>query len=326
MMFNKVAIGITNRCNLHCFTCNREVLTNYRYNDEMSVELIESIVEQSNEMIYIGEMGDFIFHPKSLEIADLTINKHKKLMRTDTNGNLSNDDYWKELGKITKGTCSSIRFMVDDLENDHHRIGTNIELVKHNMRLFIEAGGNAHVKTILFNFNYDKINKMRDFFKSIGVAHYYTIRSRTYLDEGYLSAPPEIKSTLELCDVIYSAKKHPKVDECPWGKYKMCYINEYGELKVCCHLVFEGLVFADGIDSVVSNHIGPKMFDDLLEMYHRNKDLINLNNPGVTMSSAWNNEFNQTLINNPNDFTICKFRCNLPNNIKDKLLYDKEIF
>lgn len=326
MKFNKVAIGITNRCNAHCFTCNREVLTNYKYNAEMDFNLIESIVKQSNEMIYIGEMGDFIFHPQSLEIAEMTINKHNVKMRTDTNGNYREDGYWIELAKITHDSDSNIRFMIDDLSNDLHRIGTNSELVLHNLETFINAGGNAHVKTILFDFNYKKIDDMTKKFKSMGVKQYVTIKSRTYQPIGPLSSPPDVKSTLEICDTIFDAKRNPKVSECPWGKYKMCYINEYGELKVCCHLVFEGLVFADDIDEFIGKHIGKTMFDDLLGLYHKNKDLINLNNTGVTMESAWNNEFNQTLINNPNNFKICKYRCNLPNTLKDKLLYDTIIF
>lgn len=324
-MFNKIFFGITNRCNLKCFTCNREVLDNYQYPPETSLEMIDNILQQTNEIIYIGEMGDFIFHPLSLEIADLTVNKHNKFMRTDTNGNFRNDDYWKNLANITSQNDSNIRFMIDSLKFDYHRVNSDIKRVLRNLKTFIDAGGNAHVKTILFNFNYNEISEMTKVFKDMGVQKYVNIKSRFYLDEGPLSAPPATKSSLELFDKISVGFK--SVKECPWGKYRNCYINEHGEVKVCCHLVFEGLAFASGINKDwIKPYIGIDMFDDLLELYNDNKHLINLNTEGVTLESAYNNIFNQTLINYPNRFKICKYRCNLPNNLKDKLLYDTEIF
>jgi len=329
MNFTKIFMGITNRCNAHCFTCNREVYTNYQYNAETSIELIERIVPYTDELNFIGEMGDFIFHPKSLEIADMVINKHHKFMRTDTNGNLKNHDYWYTLGKITHKTNSFVRFMIDDLTNDLHRVGVDTQQVLYNMDVFIKAGGNAYVKTILFDFNYKKIDEMSKLFRDMGVQHYHTIKSRFYQDAGPLSAPPDTFSSLKIFDQIVKGKggtEKIKVKECHWAKNRLCYINEFGELKVCCHLVFEGIPFAEKIDSFMEPYIGREMFDDLLELYERNKELINLNTPGVTLESAYNNEFNQTLINNPNDFKICKYRCNLPIDLKDKLLYDNTIF
>jgi len=329
MNFTKIFMGITNRCNAHCFTCNREVYTNYQYNNETSIELIERIVMNTDELNFIGEMGDFIFHPQSLEIAELVIQKHNKFMRTDTNGNFQNDEYWTKLGKITAGTNSFVRFMIDDLNTDYHRVGVNTKQVLHNMKTFIQAGGNAYVKTILFDFNYLKIDDMSVVFKDMGVQHYHTIKSRFYQSTGPLSAPPNMLSSLNTFDQIVKGKGGTdkiKVKECHWAKNRLCYINEFGELKVCCHLVFEGIPFADKIDSFMEPYIGREMFEDLLELYERNKELINLNTPGVTLESAYMNEFNQTLINNPNQFKICKYRCNLPIDLKDKLLYDNTIF
>jgi len=331
MKFSKIFMGITNRCNAKCFTCNREVYTKYQYNNETSIDLIERIVPFTDELNFIGEMGDFIFHPKSLEIADLVIRKHNTFMRTDTNGNRPDQDYWKALGELTAGTESYVRFMIDDLEDDKHRVGVDTQQVLRNIQTFIDAGGNAYVKTILFDFNYNKIDAMAQVFKDMGVQKYHSIKSRWYQDSGPLSAPPGVQSSLKTFDVIVEGKSkgdlnNIKVKECHWAKNKLCYINEFGELKVCCHLVFEGIVFAQEIDSFMEPYIGREMFQDLLDLYERNKKLINLNTPGVTLESAYSNEFNQTLINNPNDFKICKYRCNLPNHIKDRLLYDNTIF
>jgi len=328
-MFNKVFIGVTNRCNAHCFTCNREVFTDYEYNDEMPLSTIEKILPHTEQIIYVGEMGDFIFHPQSLEIVEKTIHEYNVFMRTDTNGNLHRPEYWQQLGELMKGSDSYIRFMFDSLQNDLHRVGVQTDKVLENMKTFINAGGQAHVKTILFNFNHEEVDEMSKVFQDVGVTKYDTIRSRIYQDSGSLSAPPNTQSTLKVCDAVRQAKggyDKIKIKECPWAKNKLCYVNEYGELKTCCHLVFEGLPFASDIDEFMRPYIGLDMFDDLMELYEHNKELINLNNEGVTVESAYNNEFNQTLIQNPSNYKICKYRCSLPNELKDKLLYETVIF
>lgn len=322
-MFDQIYIGVTNRCNGKCFTCNLEVFDEYRWKKELPVWVIEKAIKATKRIIYIGEMGDFIFHDDALKIAQLTID-NDVWFRTDTNGSVWHKDWWQELARITKQNNSLIRFNIDHLTEDVHRC-VNTKRALENMQTFINAGGRADVKTILFNFNYKEIDTMASVFKDMGVQRFSTIRSRVYQAQGPLSPPPSTLSTLQTCAQIVKGKQgRLHVKECPWKKNKICYINEQGELKACCHLVFEGLYHAKGISEFMQPWIGDQMFHDVKKLYEEHRHEISLYTESV--ESAYNSKFNQELMNNPNDYTICQFRCNLPPDMKDKILYETHIF
>lgn len=318
----KTYIGITNKCNAKCFTCNRQVFTNYQYNDDMSLSTLVKILKDSEEITYIGEMGDFIFHKHSLEIARMTIEDYNIPMNVDTIGNIHDDTYWTKLGKLCSKGDSFVRFMIDGIgESDPHRQINNKDVL-HNLKIFIDAGGHAKIKTILFNFNQDEIETMKLLFQSMGVKEYSTIRSRLYKESGPLSAPKGQKASLNIMDSL----KLKSPEFCPWHKHNMVYINEFGELKVCCHLVFEGIPFADLIDPSIDHFIGLPMFNDIIQLYMNNRDQINLNNNDVTMKSAYNNEFNQFMINHYDNIKICKFRCGIKESLQNRIFYENKIF
>lgn len=313
-----VYVGITNNCNAKCFTCNRQVLTNYQYNEDMSINTIKRILNESKKITYIGEMGDFIFHKDSLKITELTTNLNIP-MNVDTIGNIHDDDYWKRMGRLIRGE-SSMRFMIDSLdETDPHRLIDNRKSI-HNLKTFINAGGHAIVKTILFNFNKDSIDDMSKYFKDIGVSNYEVIKSRMYKESGKLAYPE--KSTLELMSLL----KNNKPKYCPWNKHDLVYINEFGEVKVCCHLVFEGIPFADKIDESIEKYIGNPMFDDIIDLYMQNRKYLNINDENVSIESALNNEFNQYLINEYEKVKICKFRCGISEVLQNKVFYGRKLF
>jgi len=317
----KAYVGITNNCNAKCFTCNRQVLKGYRHNGEMTINVIDKILDASSTIAYIGEMGDFIFHPKSLDIARRTVERGVD-MDVDTIGSIHGEDYWTVLGKICNKENTVIRFVLDDLITDPHR-QVDTEKALKNLQTFIDAGGNAHVKTILFNFNQHIIEDMADYLKNMGVNHYETIRSRLYMDEGPLSAPTvNYKSCLDLLENVQ--RRAPK--DCMWHKYEMYYVNELGEVKICCHLPFEGIRNADSIEPFMEPYVGMTMFGDIMDVYDRGREDMNLNNDWVTVESALNSEFNQYMLNNKHKNTICRFRCSAQEQARNLMFQHTRIF
>lgn len=177
-MNRTIQIGVTTKCNAKCYMCFRN-LERYciPHNIELPIEAIEKLIPHFNLFVFIGCFGDFICHSKSLEIVNLLSDKN---IHIDTNGSLHGKEYWTELGK----SPATVRFCIDDIEGKTDRYRkTDIRKTLQNLEWFMEAGGKAKMKTVLFNFNqHQNISELYD------IPH-ITEFSRNYEDEGDFSRP-----------------------------------------------------------------------------------------------------------------------------------------
>jgi len=295
----------------------------------MSIETFRKVIPYAKKMSFIGGFGDFINHPQSLdfvrEIGD-------KPFMIETNAGIRDESYWKELASMANDADHYVQFSVDEVfesQNPYRMVDTKIVL--HNLKTFIDAGGYAVVKTIRFNFNEDKIPIMTEFFKSIGVKEYHTQLSIYYPDKGdsILSAPHVpgvfVNGTLPLVYKINEKFSKSGV-KCGWKEGRWLYIVENGEVHRCCKLSIYINGMQDNAPAPISKYTQDEYYDDISEIYYRNKELINLNTDGVTMETIQNNEYFRYIEEKFKHVKRCKISCALRYDIANRMLGLKRIF
>lgn len=309
MVFNNINIGITTECNAKCYLCNRTCIPEFP-SSELAPEILDKIIPFTKRIQIIGGFGDFINHPKSLEFA----HKLKDIdFLIETNGELHDSSYWKELAQIANNKDQAVQFSIDDILNDvNYYRKVNTKKVLENLQTFISAGGYAKIKTILFEFNEDQIDQMREYFKSL---EFYTQKSMFYPVSGKLSAPTGTKhsGSISILNQITS-KRMTSPKSCQWQDGKWLLINELGEVHICCYILTFIAGMKDKAPKEISEYTKLKYYNELYDIYLKNKDKININN--VTLMEAYNNQYNQYVINNYKNINRCKIACGIESEIK----------
>lgn len=312
LKFNNINIGITSKCNAKCKFCNRTTLPSFKdINAEMPIETFKKIYKYSKHIDFCGSFGDFINHSDPMPFLELAKN-YGTTFTAETNAGIRDDEFWKKLGKICNSEDYHVQFSIDEIEKDINPYRKNLtKNVLRNLNTFIEAGGYAVVKTLLFEFNEEQIEHQTEYFNKIGIKRILKQYSMMYDD--LLKAPSECK--YQEGTLPYIASFPPlKIKECPWRKSNWAYILDNGEVHPCCNLN----IFAWDINDQFPNHsvnLGThkervkKYTQELLNIYIKNKKLINLNTEGVTLELAWNNEYNDYVRNNIKQIPRCSKKC-----------------
>lgn len=312
--FNSVHFGITSKCNASCYICNRNCVSSYPLNIEISKEIFDKVYPYTKQVGLMGGFGDFINHKDSLYFPKILLAHNKKFM-IETNAGIRDEKYWKDLAKLAKDEDHHVQFSIDDIKNDINPYRkTKTERVLTNLKTFIDAGGCAYVKIIVFNFNYKYLNEMSEYFKSIGVIKVFKQYSTNYMMEGELSCPADYPHKQGTHPYLKKLNNSLNIDFsfCPWVKGKWCYIFENGEVHNCCSIFILGHVetyHPEKLKLMSDLTTKEDYKDELIDLYLKNRDLINLNNDGVTLESAYNNEYNAYLRKNFKDIPRCNYRC-----------------
>ena len=172
-------------CNAFCPGCHRYTVIDDQmylnpflsFNTSLNLEIIEQAM--INKRIvdrpwidFVGLVGEPIAHPKFTEIIDI-IYKHRPNAKINihTNGGLKSTQFFEELAIKLKNNHYLLQFSVDGLEdtNNIYRIGVSWKKIMENMTAFIDAGGKAIWKFIVFPWNEHQINEAKILAESIGI-------------------------------------------------------------------------------------------------------------------------------------------------------------
>jgi len=250
MKFNNINLGITSKCNAKCKYCNRHTFNGFGdINKDMSLNTFKKIYPYTKHIEFCGSYGDFINHKNGLEF--LLISKHHNVnFNVETNAGIRDKEYWVELASICNSEKYYVQFSIDDIDNDVNPYrGVNTNTVLNNLKTFIDAGGYATVKTILFKFNENQ--NMEQFFYHLGVKNYLRQYSMVY-EQGILSSPSDCKYKNGTLDFLYKTSKYIKSPpkKCPWFNGRWLYIFDNGELHQCCNLVIHSVDLIDTLPVV----------------------------------------------------------------------------
>jgi len=126
----------------------------------------EQFVSRLEHVRFNGNFGDFNTNPEAVEIVEYLRHNNRHLdIDIHTNGHSRDSDFWKKLAK----SDPMVHFALDGLQDTHHlhRIGTSWSRVMKNAQTFIDAGGRATWKMIVFEHNKHQVSQCSELAKDM---------------------------------------------------------------------------------------------------------------------------------------------------------------
>jgi organic radical activating enzyme len=250
----KLEVELTTFCNLFCPGCLRYKFkdnTLYKtneviYNQFLDVNIFkENLFKGSNAFLWksvecIGTYGDPLGHKDIAKFCEIMLLSNPKItFFFHTNGTLGNEDTWKNLAKFCNASNRYITFSVDDIgeDNSKYRIGQTWDLIVRNMQTFINAGGVAEWKMVVFKHNKHKIDELKKVSQQLGFKKFRSVLDYEDCDERIKILNGIVPKKISVSKVPRQAKDRiPKNHnvECQSLINKMMYLTANGNIVPCC--------------------------------------------------------------------------------------------
>lgn len=193
---NQIHIELSNYCNAACPMCPRfdwdgNLQEEYVNSHNITLELIKSRLEPAllsrlTSFWSNGTYGDGAVNPDCVEIFQY-IREHSPTcnLKLLTNGGPRNKKFWHDLGSIPRMT---VLFSIDGLEDTNHLYRKNVQWSKlmQNVQSFIDAGGKAAWKMIVFRHNEHQIEEARQLANAMGFAGFSIQYSERWAQRNYV--------------------------------------------------------------------------------------------------------------------------------------------
>ena len=192
----EIEFGITSLCNAGCPLCARHIHGTSIFKEHLGLnsvdfELFKKITHdlgtqvQNIEAKFGGTIGDIVMHPQAEQILDYAMH-HYKEVDIDTNGGIGSKHFWNKLGGYAPLGFDQYgikcHFSIDGLSDTHsiYRINTSYERVIENAQTFIDAGGYAIWKFIIFEHNQHQVDEAREIAKTMGFKGFDAVPSNRF--------------------------------------------------------------------------------------------------------------------------------------------------
>jgi MoaA/NifB/PqqE/SkfB family radical SAM enzyme len=248
-------IELTDKCNALCPSCmrtslnssNELVVSNLVKNRDISLSHFKKLFNDWNkpilETFFCGNLGDPLASRDFLDIIQYTKDQLKPgNILIHTNGSLRSISYWKKLGNLLKDYNHCVEFGIDGSSQDSHskyRVNTSLEKILKNAEAFINAGGKASWKMVLFKHNQNEVDECKKIAKDLKFIS-FAVEPSTRFEQGISFSYnfKNKKNILEKSDKY----KHPSVNsdalkiECYFSKRNSIFIKCDGTIHNCCWL------------------------------------------------------------------------------------------
>lgn len=324
-------IEASNMCNAACPMCARSFQGVENTNLDLqnlkvsALEPLRPYLGNLTTLSFCGNYGDPILNKDLTDIIDFTreINPDCSCM-IHTNGGARSESWWRSLAKYR---WLKVRFGIDGLEDTNHLYRRNVrwDLLERNFRAFIDAGGVAEWKMIVFKHNEHEVELCRQRAEAEGFKDFMYVVTNRFTDGDkqtfYMHPDAEDQTPLEASTMefdyekgqashstrpigIYSTKKKPPntTQFRPYPEDKIILqqpfdyeetTSEPQENNISCYTQKEGIVYvsANG-DLYPCCHLGypyagQNIYDDL---YWLDKKSINLYNNSPENIMKWFDE------------------------------------
>ena len=295
---------LNNICNLMCPQCARNEVKNgiLQWNQDDNT-LNDSDTTLENFKIAfdnLGNVGTVRFYGNISEnvaskdfakICEFILDKGSHVM-VSTNGSLRTTDWWKKLGNIyERDKESKVAFCLDGLREELslYRINADYNKIIENAKAFINAGGQAEWRMIVFKHNQHQIEEAKEIAKEYGFHNFTLILSNrltswnkpfTYKNKTYTLLPKDINE--EKMDSTSLPVTKPKVSEPTFSTWnereqqRVEYIksDELGEIS--CKFQIQNSIYVDYLLRVwpccyLPNRKGLSENSNFYGKYYRNK-------------------------------------------------------
>lgn len=257
-----VHIEITERCNLACLMCDRNInggdVNPYLEGrtlkfDDLYRAFPPSFIKQLKKIYFCGNYGDPILAGDLLQIIKYFRNHNKELnIGVITNGCSKPSMWWRELAKVV----SYVRFGIDGLCDTHKIYRQNViwDLVIRNAKAFIDAGGYAIWDYLVFKHNEHQVLEASLLAKEWGFKEFVVKKTGRFFSTEKLEGKNEhmgLEKPSCACNINESLKREKKLVEkygnmdsyldqarieCKALKSNEIYISAEGIVLPCCWL------------------------------------------------------------------------------------------
>lgn len=264
-----VHLEISSECNSECPQCPRNFY-GYPLNQgyqEHSMTLAEAqiifppaFLQQINTVLINGNFGDIVMCADAPDIVDyFRSTNHNIEIIISTNGGARNQDFWR---RLAQAGCE-IFFCLDGLEDTHsiYRRNTSYATIIKNAQTFIQAGGLAKWKFIVFDHNQHQIEEARAQAERMGFANFVPVTTSRYngpvFDSNrqmvFFMGKRDASENYDFDHMLALSQKslswaemgspESQQIQCKVQKEKSIYINSIGEVYPCCWTGFNPLTF-----------------------------------------------------------------------------------
>jgi len=257
----------TSYCNAKCPHCGRFDKEGNVHPDlvlsHVDIDTILKNLELSNlsslsEIILEGDKGDPIMHPNIEKFIEGFYNlPSRPTITLMTNGGIRSTSWWSNLGK--KYPRVKLTFSIDGLEDTNHlyRVGVSYRKAMENARAYIDAGGYAIWKFLVFQHNEHQIEEAKKIAQQLGFSALQILTADRSRFDGLNQWPVKLNGALShyisppsvaINDREYFIYKKLNFSHktsqitnriCPNISRGQIYINHQGYIIPCCMMHFD---------------------------------------------------------------------------------------
>jgi len=321
-----IVVDFTSYCNSNCGNCSRNIL-GVDLNPNMPLQhmtmdtwkklMSTETVAQISDIMFNGAYGDALMNPHLFEALEHL--DSKLVIRIDTNGGIHDPKYWAELANILKRfqKPTHVTFSIDGLEDTNHlyRRGVNYRKVIENAQAFIDNGGWARWRTLIFEHNKHQIDDMRKISEDMGflkfdinggthtaavnnivkqAKEYYKANKKQAAYEveyAFLTHENKIKDQIKRYGSLEKVYAESNI-RCKWQEKRQIQVSHMGEVWPCCYMLSDrypkdsGNIFYSDISKILSEH--EPHFNDI--NHHTLKEILSHKWFAEELSKSWSND------------------------------------
>ena len=227
--FFGIHLELSEKCNLACPMCLRQSIgaNNFGSKEIDLDQLFNAFDPVTDNLGYFwlsGNYSDPATHSNLIRFVD---HYHDKSIVMTSHVGLRTTKFWTDLGQRLNrknDDYSSLIASIDGLEdtNSLYRINSNWKKTIDNCKAFIDSGGHAVWKFIIFDHNKHQVQEAHDYALELGFNEFIVVNSARfeYTLKNKIKPTPFIQSQL---DVKCEAKRH-----------NMLFVDHNGVLFPCC--------------------------------------------------------------------------------------------
>lgn len=287
-------VELSSHCNAGCPMCTRHISGTNQLRDTVVLSSIrlpqwQKVLDQLQQTYldiqFSGCLGDPCMSPDFFEIVRATHDRGYGY-QVVTNGSIGAPKKWAELGKIARDDRHEVHFSIDGLEDTNHlyRIGIEWKKIMANAKAFLDAGGYAVWKFIIFEHNEHQVEEARALAKEMGFAKFETVittRNQLRFKDKKVKVEAQTKKKQDLIPMINAVDKSDELFQknyvenlnkdvvCDAKKKSRLYIDSQFNLWPCMYLGTGGSTFKGFYDIIPSednwNSLDHHEMDEILD-------------------------------------------------------------
>mgnify|MGYP003109505302 FL=1 len=180
-----IHIELTTKCNAACPMCMRNLNGDRDHpslvKQDFDIEWLDNLDLPANKLTLCGNYGDPCVHPQLHTIIDRWLTKHNKPVLMMTNGGARKPEYWASLAQLA-GDRLHVVFGIDGLSDTNHLYRRHVQWDKLmlNAQAYIDAGGAATWKYIIFDHNKHQVDSANALAQQMGFRKFEKIKTNRF--------------------------------------------------------------------------------------------------------------------------------------------------